>query len=356
MSFNIDESYNLSNRPQNIINGLSALATQFKNFSGVGISSPSQSITQIIKATAPTGWTVKTAPFSALSNTSYYIGGAATIDIPTVATLGDSIKIWVSQGVTLTNVTIACSSTINSVLQESSQMTTRVLTLIYGYSGWETDQPLVVTPIVGNTYYQTLLLDNPWLNFAFQDTNGTAVDSSGNTRNGTYIGGYASVAGINSQKAINLSNGYIQIPYQIYSPKAFTYECRFKCNNSQASLLSFSNTLDTTGWQYTREVYVLNGTLRFYNYNGTNLEGITNVADDDWHILTLSFGDNGIRLWLDNHLEASSSDPNYQPFNGYWLLGWSKTGWGVSPALTLAEASIYNYQLSDAQIIKHHSA
>ncbi len=229
------------------------------------------------------------------------------------------------------------------------------------------------------TYASEVLADSPLVYLKLGDTSGTtAVDSSGNGRNGTYLNSPTlNQSGIpgSADGAVLLdgTNDNVSVPTNsIYWPSAtvsVTIECWYKGTDVGTTLAAGTVgpkafVAANVGGSDKRYVLGLDGAGKVRCYTDAQYivtgPSTTTVNDNNWHhiVLTITASSYDTELYVDGTLQATNSTPNdagqgspnlvigrneRQATNGY-LAG------------RVDEVAVYGTKLSGARILAHYQA
>lgn len=217
------------------------------------------------------------------------------------------------------------------------------------------------------TYSSEVLADSPLAYWRLGDTSGTtATDSSGNSKNGTYSGGYTLnttgllTSDVDKAVAFDGSSGMVTVA-DATDLTAFTVECWIKTSDSNAKLVARRGT-DTSG--DTTSIFKLQisgGNIQGVVWkNGSTADSVTgtSVNNNAAHHVALTYDGTTIRLYLDG---ASVGTPASGIVSGALPT--------VDSALTMAgeatfanyagvldEVAYYSTALSGARIAAHYAA
>lgn len=203
--------------------------------------------------------------------------------------------------------------------------------------------------LVRNAYYQAVMADSPYAYWRLGEASGTtAVDSSGNGRDGTYTGtinyGIAGAVTSDTNTAISFgtSTSRVDIPSVTFAGD-FTIE--FLVNRVTAGLSNATTVISgTTGGAPNYNFFSAVG--RLYNGSGDMIVDNGSLNNNTWthHILTRS--GSSIVLYRDGRYAATGSGTTSLTFNtlGYGWLGY------------LDEVVLYTSALTPARVAAHYAA
>lgn len=192
---------------------------------------------------------------------------------------------------------------------------------------------------------------NPYLYWKLGDTGGTAADSSGNGRTGTYAGTYtrsapggtpddipnAAVTATNSSACINTTSATVNT-----GPSVFTLVVWFKAPSSYTGggkLIGFEaprtgvGVFGSTG-SYDRHIYMDGaGKIWFGVYNNAfrSVGSTASYNDNTWHMAAATIGPSGMALYVDAVLRGTNANTAVTSSSGWWRVGCGNlAGWGAS--------------------------
>jgi hypothetical protein len=167
-----------------------------------------------------------------------------------------------------------------------------------------------------------------------------------------------------SDRAVSVngtSNGLVTSSTSFGTPGAFTAEAWFKAApGTTGKLFGFGNAQTGMSGSYDRHVYLQpDGRLVFgvYPDRVATIVSPASYTDNQWHLVTVSLGAGGMRLYVDGGRVATDpSVTNGQNYSGYWrvggdnLGGWPNTGGNAWFTGGLDEFAVYPGQLTDARV------
>lgn len=222
----------------------------------------------------------------------------------------------------------------------------------------------------GAGYSAEVLADVPALYWRLGDASGTtASDSSGNGRNGSYVGsptlGATGLLATDADTAVtfNGSSQYASINYASWmdASTALTIEALIKTSMSGIGAILDRDPLSSRVYQFR----VNSGKLEFIKIGGTGgIVGATSVAtvnDNARHHVAATYDGSNIRLYVDGALDKTVSAAGNLGTSG------ARFRVGVNNSLnadgstaffngTIDEAAVYNSTLSGARIAAHWAA
>jgi PKD repeat protein len=221
-----------------------------------------------------------------------------------------------------------------------------------------------------DTYGATIYDASPNFYWRLDETSGTvAHDVTPNGNNGNYSGGVtfgtagAITGTTDTAVTMNGSNAVVSTTSAVPGPSVYSEELWFKTTTTTGGkLIGFGSAATGNSGSYDRHVYMLNnGQLSFGAYTGvTNV--ITSSAsynDGKWHQMVATEASDGMKLYVDGAIVASSAVTGSQSYNGFWRIGGDNlASWPNQPtsnyfAGSIDEAAVYPNELSAAQVSDH---
>lgn len=215
----------------------------------------------------------------------------------------------------------------------------------------------------------------PFVYFRLDDTSGnTALDSSGNGRNGQYQGSVsksqprACVRDTGTAVALNGTSGFVRTANTtLAAPASYTISVWFKTTSTTGGrLLGFGNQRTTRSTTFDRHVYLTAaGQLVFGAQPGLTTVSTSGVFNDGaWHHVAATQSATTMTLYVDGVVQGTAAHPTTQAYNGFWRVGWDNLqGWpGFATATnyyiaaTLDNAVVYTSALSASQIQVQYAA
>ena len=202
----------------------------------------------------------------------------------------------------------------------------------------------------------------------------TAIDYSGNSRNGTYQGSMTSDTTSTpacprdpgGAYVLDGSTSYMSTAAQLPASNVFSIEAWFKTTTPGGMLVGFGNQQTGLSSEYDRHIYMTNsGQLVFGVYPGAVQTIQTPAAYDNgqWHQVVATLSPAGMDLYVDGTLIASNpSVTTAQPYSGYWRIGYDNlNGWPNPPSDfhfkgELRFVTIYSTALTPAQVAADYTA
>lgn len=222
-----------------------------------------------------------------------------------------------------------------------------------------------------NEYRDSVLSDNPIGYWRFNELSGTsAIDSSGNSRNGTYgplavlgaeslIGtGYGMQVTAGSNKVFTLADNEAFR----FNSGSFTIEFWIKTSMDNSTLLS--KELAHVNWPSYQVSIISNKvriTIRPANSSGVSmlLASIASINNNIKHHVVIRFTGTTYSIFIDGVLDSSTASTAY-PYNNsadpvsFMYSSSYYEGGSITPGIA-DELAFYNTALSDARIAAHYS-
>jgi hypothetical protein len=196
----------------------------------------------------------------------------------------------------------------------------------------------------------------------------TAADSSGGSSTGTYTGGPTlgvpgAVAGDTAVRLDGVDDGVVSTT-QHNDPQTFSVEAWVRTTSTRGGkLVGFGNSASGNSSNYDRHIYLTDGGVPVFGiWDGSarTLRGGKRLNDGNWHHVVASSGGNGMALYVDGALAASSpAVVRAQPYAGYWRVGGDNLGgWPSQPSSNylqgdVDEVAIYPGELVTEEVVKH---
>lgn len=216
--------------------------------------------------------------------------------------------------------------------------------------------------VIGKSYPDVVLADSPVAYWRLGESSGkTAVDSSGNGRNGIYLNGVAlaqsgAISG-DADKAVTIdgNNDDIQILSDVpnltasHSIEAWIYPTSFSNYNV---IVDSQTTAGTANNQY--DLYLANDG-KAYSYMTSGCGTASALSTNTWNHVVTTYDGTNIRMYLNGSLSNTCAQSKPSVTTAYLRLG--TRAYRVYPfAGNLDEISIYNTALSGPQITAHYDA
>jgi hypothetical protein len=223
------------------------------------------------------------------------------------------------------------------------------------------------------SYASVISTDAPWMYWRLGEAAGpTAVDATGNARNGTYRNGVTfgvtgALASGGDTAVTNGTSGVAYLAASITAPTVYSTEAWFRTTStSGGKIVGFENVQTGWGSAHDRVVYMTNnGRLAFGIVSGGVRQTITTAASYNngaWHHVVATHGPSGITLYIDGASVGTLATGAADVYTGFWRVGGGNlTGWPNPPAsASLAgsfdEIAVYPTVLSPAQVAVHYAA
>ena len=228
---------------------------------------------------------------------------------------------------------------------------------------------LPAAAVPSRAYPAAVAADNPVLWYELNETSGiVAYDSSPSAQNGVYQGGvtFGVVSPTTDGITLDGSSAYISNANVVTSPSSFSLGIWFQTTTESGGLIiGFGNSATGASANYDRQIYMGDSGQVYFGvaFNQT-IHSSGQFNDGLWHEVIATIGSAGMFLYIDGALVASSTmtSASAQTYSGCWRVGYNSLGgWPARPssnyfAGSLSQASVYNYQLTPAQVAAHHAA
>jgi hypothetical protein len=139
----------------------------------------------------------------------------------------------------------------------------------------------------------------------------------------------------------------------VSNPTEFTLSVWFKSSNS-GRIFGFDDGQCSHIFSQDRYIDLMpNGQIRFHinHYSGNYfIYSGSGKNDNNWHLVICSFGQNGMKLYLDGNLESSNPNNLITAYNGYWRAGGLNTYTEGSILGSIDDIAIFNRELTQAEI------
>ena len=306
-------------------------------------------------------WQIQSSNYTALVGDRVLVDLANTwiLTLPSTPVTGNEIDIYIiaKSGSNKLNVNLQglkFKSALPQALSCNALFAYTKLIYVNDIVGW-TDLNNILLAV--GTYAVEVLDSLPFVYLRLNDESGNkAFDSSINNRVCDFQGTVqyqqeSSLVSDPSNKSIrfNGSNSRIFINPQIAAPSIYALECRFKTTAPNGQLFTF-----LLGGTVDRDLYLSNGSLILFNFQGAQISTPLTYNNDLWHIVTAVTCSRGCEIWVDGNLVVSSPISSTYPYNANWHIGWGNRG-GYFNGL-IDEASITHSELSAAKISARHQA
>jgi hypothetical protein len=228
---------------------------------------------------------------------------------------------------------------------------------------------LPATAASSTAFPAAVAADNPVLWYELNETAGTtAYDSSSAPHNGVYQGGVALGQSGPVTDAVTLdgSSGYISNANVVTSPSSFSLDIWFRTTTKNGGhIIGFSSSITGASTNYDRHIYMgSSGQVYFGVAFNQTIRSTQGYNDGLWHEVTATIGPAGMFLYVDGAPVASSpsTTASAQTYAGSWRVGYNTIGgWSAHVnsnhfAGSLSQASVYDYQLTGAQVAAHYAS
>lgn len=225
-------------------------------------------------------------------------------------------------------------------------------------------------------YEDEVLADSPWLYWRLNDQTGTqAVDSSGNSRDGTYVGGptLAQAGAIasdptNDSVSYDASNDYTvneDTPDQFFNSSAATVEVWYEYSGTPpASDALIAGCWNQGGTVFDKDLVLdSSGRVRFTTFDGSAREtSVSPALSAGWHHIvgTVPAGAGGTSRCYVDGVEVGTFSPQNGSYNTYNVDANVHIAGTTTRDIQLAgkrdEFAIYTTELSAARILAHYEA
>ncbi len=227
------------------------------------------------------------------------------------------------------------------------------------------------TPLSGNrTTCFTLSTINTTGIVANYKFNGNANDENFGTNQGTLQNAPTLVTdrfgNANSAYSFNGTNQYLTTTNAYTNPSVFSYSLWFNTTTTTGGkIINFGQAQTGGSGNYDRQVYMSNnGTLNLSinPAGGTTISSPLSYNDGNWHLLTVTVGASGMRLYVDASLVANNAATGGQNFTGYWRIGFDNLGsWPNAPTSaffrgTIDDVYIFHRELNSTEITTLYSS
>jgi hypothetical protein len=172
---------------------------------------------------------------------------------------------------------------------------------------------------------------------SYYNFSGNANDTTG-ANNGTLQNAPTSIAdrfgNASSAYTFNGSTQYVSTTTSYTEPSTFTVSAWFNTSTSNAGIImGFANTQTGGPANYDHDLYVYNGKVGFGIWIGSmdTINSTSTYNDGNWHLAAASLSPtNGMKLYVDGALVASTSYTAPQSYSGYWRIGDGNIWFGSS--------------------------
>lgn len=222
-----------------------------------------------------------------------------------------------------------------------------------------------------NDYATAVLADSPQQYHKFNETGttSTAVDSSGNRDNASYVGGRTlgvagAVCGGTTAVKLNGTSGYVSNTNTLPTlGNSFSVEAWVQTRGDGVIAM-----LDASGGGADRGFYVgRDGRAHFVTTTNSGelayVSSPTSVADDGWHHLVVTATSTRMRIYVDGSQVASTTTSQGSGTTPLAMYGYAPMSAAVTSAPrsnyfagSLDEVAVYNTTLSASRVLAHYRA
>jgi len=220
---------------------------------------------------------------------------------------------------------------------------------------------LFISPIASAGFYKSeVLADNPLGYWELDETSGTtALDSSGNGNNGTYVGGITQgTSGAFSGSSAVLfdgSTGYVDLGGIWSGANELTIETWVNVSSSTGGFQAVVSSLALSQFAHLQLSDI--GNITTYTDTGTlNFNNISQNPVDDWRHIALVAESGNSKIYIDG-IEVSSNTATFASVNSASSIriGSGYAGGRFFNGL-IDDVAIYDHALSSADINRHFAA
>lgn len=213
-------------------------------------------------------------------------------------------------------------------------------------------------------YGQAVTADSPQLFWRFDEGQGsTAHDTTRNVYDGTAAGatfGAASAVTVGGHALTLDGDQYVASNEMFDGPTTFSVESWFKTTGTGQRIIGFGNSNTGTSTVTDRMVFVDESGRVAFGADATTKHTITSpnsYNDGQWHYVVATLGAEGMSLYVDGALQASSTDAVTDPYSGYWRVG-SDSSWAGNGQFSgeIDETAVYAEVLSAERVAAHYAA
>lgn len=218
-------------------------------------------------------------------------------------------------------------------------------------------------------YGKAVYTDQPDVYYRMDDASGpVAVDSSGNSNDGSFFGNEAFAAPSNvsgptgSATTFDGQEGSGLASPALSNPSVYSTELWFNTTTTGGGkLIGFGSSASGRSGSYDRHVYMESGgQLTFGTWTGQAniITSSGSYNDGNWHQVVATQGPDGMNLYVDGISVGTNPNPSAQAYDGYWRVG-GDTAWNGTAyfAGTIDEVAIYSAaELTATQVLNHYNA
>lgn len=223
------------------------------------------------------------------------------------------------------------------------------------------------------TCSNAVLADGPRFFYKLDETTGTtATDSSGQGRNGTYVGtvtkGRTDACARDSGTAVlfNGSTGYVSFGTNLQVPTTLSLEAWVQTTSTRGGVVACFGA-SPTGASLTadRVLYLTSAGKVAFGINYLNKSAIVSSAavnDGKWHHLLATLDASGSSLYVDGVESATGSRTASSTYTGYFRVGYDNVAaWPSAPTssflnATIDNVAVYVTALTEVDAVSHYQA
>lgn len=210
---------------------------------------------------------------------------------------------------------------------------------------------------------------SPLLYWRLDDSDASAVDSSGHNHTGTYAGGVTQgrPGVLTGSPGATLQDGYVVDGGDAApAPPAYSLELWFRTTTvTGGRLIGFGDSRTGISSHHDRQIYMNNsGQLMFGVYPGSTAVAWSKDSDNDgtWHHVVATQDGSGMNLYVGGVRKATNTAASADKYSGYWRVGNDNLdGWPRQPTSSafegdVDEAAVYPFALTAAEVTQHFAA
>lgn len=202
--------------------------------------------------------------------------------------------------------------------------------------------------------------------------NSTVTDSSGQGRNGSYVGtvtkGQPDACARDAGTAVlfNGTNAYVSYGSALQVPTTLSLEAWVKTQSVRGGVLvGFGGSATGASTTVDRVVYLTNaGKVAFGINNASKTAVVSNatVNDGGWHHVLVTLGTTGTKIYVDGVESGTGSATATTTYTGYLRVAYDNvSAWPSAPTssflnATVDEVAVYTTQLTLADAVSHYQA
>lgn len=188
-----------------------------------------------------------------------------------------------------------------------------------------------------------------YISLPLTETSGnTAVDASGNNRNGTYVN-----ASLNSNGVILDGSSRISLNNSHTALSTLTIGLEFKTNaTSNQGLWEFRASQDLSSGIYTPSLIIRSdGAIKIYGYPSGSDYVSQNFNDDSWHKSIVTLSSSNIKIFVDKTKILDISANPITVFTGFFSLGATRANGSFTGQLK--NFRVWDFIMSDSQGVEY---